>query len=69
MRTRLPSIFSSSFSNMTSINSSSGTLDSSAATPFPYKLRLNRPSPPNTADERFFLASIIIYDVAQICLL
>ena len=38
---------------MTSINSSSGTLDSSAATPFPCKLRLNRPSLPNTADEIF----------------
>ena len=50
---------------MTSINSSSGTLDSSAATPFPCKLRLNRPSLPNTADERFFLATTLLFTFAS----
>lgn len=36
-----------------------------AATPFPCKLRLNRPSLPNTADERFFLATTLLFTFAS----
>ena len=48
----LPSIFSTSSWRLISISSSLGQGHSSATTPLPLKPRLNKPSPPATAEDR-----------------
>ena len=52
-----PSIFIISLSSTTSIISFLGTILSKAQIPVPFKLKLNRPSLPNTAEERLLLAT------------
>ena len=56
-----PSIFTTSFCNSTSINSSCGHGDSKQITPFPSIPRLNNPSLPATAEDILLLITAFCF--------
>ena len=62
---KFPSILIWSFSNSTSINSSLGTGLSNTAIPCPDSFKLNSPSPPNTADDKFYLITTFVFNDAS----